>query len=469
MNNLRILFAYCSDDPWIAVVAEDLNHVSKKLGHELYVAAAGNSYGIDKQCYINTDAFNSNYYLCKVFESLHYNSIDLTWLSHVEYRLVNQQIGGEKIAQDAVLKKMHLWLAEAVIILKIIQPDAVIIWNGLLSKRAVYLKAAQYFKIPVYYAEKGMLPNSWYIDSKGINGMSSVAEREIGLDFSRKSINSLRKFVDIIDKNGASAWEQPSRRELTGLKQDLKIKPNQQVIFFPGQVDSDSNIVLFSEHFRNTLDALNWLVNSLTKDDFFILVKPHPKGMVKKEDLENIVGDKGMVLPEINVLDAIALADCVVSINSTICFEAAIRGKPVLLLGQGILFDKDYVAIYKPTVDAYAQVSACIASYNQNKDDLYQKALSFADYLDSEYYSYRGDCEKTMRMLENILCTSGIRKEKYFTQQEIFALLQDVSREDFERSLSMGISYKDINRLFPGRIVVKALLEKVKSRCLGLS
>jgi hypothetical protein len=466
-HNLRILFVYCWDDPWIAVIAEDLHKVSRILGYELYVVASGTSCTIDCNAYINTEAFKSNIFLKALFNTLAYRHIDLGELIDVEYRLLNQREAGGGESREAIKKRLGVWLAEAVIIMKMIQPDAVIIWNGMLSKSAVFSKAAHYLNIPVYYAEKGALPNSWYIDVQGINGMSSVAARHIGLDGTDDAIDTFQKKLASIDEKGESAWEQPQRRNIHIIRSDLRIKPGQKVIFFPGQVSSDANIVLFSPHFMNSLDALAWLVKELPQTDYFILAKPHPKGELNKEAYEQIVSDRGSVLPEINVLDAIALSDCVVSINSTIAFEATVRAKPVLLLGQGILCEKEYISTYKAGENASAQIHACMESYNRHKAALHHKALCFAAYLDTQYYAYRNDEPKTLRLIKRM--ADGLQSAIHtirLDREEIAALFQEMPRAEMEKAFHQKTTPKDIERWFGGRMIVNALFKKIKRRIM---
>ena len=466
-RSLRIVFAYCADDPWIAVLARDLQEVSRTPGHELYVIAAGKQYTIERNSYINTDSFYGNYYLSTVFKTLRYPAIDLTELTEIEALFVRQFGDGEQESTDAIHRRLQVWLAEAMVTLKIIQPDVVIVWNGLYSKRAVYVKAAHYLNIPVYYAEKGMLPNSWYIDPQGVNVLSSVAgKKPVDATVSGTAIDQFKKRLHTIDKKGESAWEQPCRKDTALIRKDLGLTGTQKVLFFPGQVDYDTNIVLFSEHFIHSLDALTWLVHGLPKDEFFIVAKPHPKGNAKAEAFEKVLGNKGVVLSEINVLDAIELADCIVSINSTIAFEAAIRAKPVLLLGQGILCTREYVSTYMPGRDACEQVVGCIARYAENREALHRSALSFAAYLDAEYYAYREDQVTTERLMRALTDKIPQRNGKLFEREEIAALLQDLSAEDFERSFIQGASPGDITNWFSAGMLAKALFEKIRNRCI---
>jgi len=463
-NNLRIVFAYCLRDSWIAPIAGDLYKASKTLGNELFVVAAGRECYLDEKCYVNLDSLESNYYMSRVFNSLQYEDIDLTELVDLEYEHLKCVFDKEKESKDEIQRRLHLWFTEAVVILKIIQPDVVIVWNGLLSKYAVYAMAAKQLHIPIYYAEKGMLPNSWYVDPKGINALSTIAEKIIDFEIAKSDIDNWKLKFNKINEEGDSAWEQPERKEINVIKKDLGTNANQKIVFFPGQVDSDSNIVLFSENFRNCLEALKWLVEGLPREEYFILAKPHPKGGLSEEDFKKIIGDKGRALPEINVIDAIELADCIVSINSTVTFEAAIRAKPVLLLGRGVLSNKDFVSKYEPGKNAHLQVMECIKKYNERKDNFSQEALSFAVYLNSVYYTYRGDYPKTLNLLKRWTKDLDASKEKVFNVEEIAAFFQKVSFEDVGNWFFQRVSVEDIKNWLKGEILFKALFRKVKDK-----
>jgi len=466
-NSARFLFVYCWDDPWIAVVAEDLHKAARVLGCELYVLASGTSCTIDKNAYINADFFKANYFLSTFFKSLQYNQVDLHDLVDVECKLLEWDKARIHESKDEVRKKLEAWLAEAIIIMKIVQPDAAIIWNGMISKSAVYVAAARHLNIPVYHAEKGALPQSWYIDPKGINGQSSVASRNIGLDCERIEREAFQKILASIDSKGESAWDQPQRQNLQTIRQALLIKPSQKVIFFPGQVNTDTNILLFSKYFKNSQDALTWLVTELPNTDYFILAKPHPKGDLNIKDYEEIIAAKGRVLPEINVLDAIELADCVVSINSTIAFEATLRAKPVLLLGEGILSDQDYISKFVPREGASTQINACIERYAAHKTELHQRAISFATYLYNRYYTYRNDDIKTLRLIERLKDGIDAVGDKMLDQREIVAFFQEFPSAEIEKAFLRKATYKDIDRWFSGSLILKALWKKIKRRLLA--
>jgi capsule polysaccharide export protein KpsC/LpsZ len=400
-NGLRIIFASCNFDPLIAAISGDLYKACNTLGWEFFFIAEGKNVFIDNKAYINLAHFRINPREKKVSDFVKVKKVDFETQSETDKKYL-ERLHKKPFKKYDIKKQLHAWFAEAINIFEIIQPDITIIWNGLIGRRAVYAKAAESLNIPVYYAEKGLLPGSWYIDSKGVNSLSTIADYKQVASLSYRETSAWRARLDAADARGESAWKQPKRKKLSALKKALGIA-SQRVIFFPGQVDYDSNILLFSKHFKDSLDALRWLTDSLRKEEFFIIAKPHPKGQLRVRDFSKVLLDKGRARKDINILDAIALADCVVSINSTVLFEAAIRNKPVLQLGEGVLSNKEFVSHYAPGTDSYLQVKDCIEKYDKNKDYLYRQALAWANYLDSAYYSYRGNFSKTLDLLKRLM------------------------------------------------------------------
>jgi len=405
-NKIRIVFVESmAEDAWLRPVVKDVYKAFKNSEYDLFIVGGRKDDALLERGYVNVKALRSNYNFSKV-----------------------TSIIGRKGAEAT----LNPCFAEATAIFKVIQPDAIIVWNGLLGHRAIYAKVAKSLNIPLYYAEKGLLPESWYIDPDGINPMSSVARRNLQPQPSKDTVDELRFKLGRIDTDGASAWEQPKRNSLSKIREQLGVINGQRIVFIPGQVDSDSNVVLFSNNFKDSLDALKWLVKDLPEKNFVLLVKPHPKGELTAEDFKRVIGNKGKVLSDINILDAIELADCIVTINSTVAFEAAIRAKPVLLLGEGVLSNRNFVSNYNLTMKADIQIDICIEDYNANKEGFHQDALSFAAYLDSQYYLYRNDFRKIANLFKSMLNGSKPKK-KIFDIKEAMDFFHNTTFKNFVR------------------------------------
>ena len=452
-DGLRIILASChSRDPWTFPVIKDIHKVLNKLGHEMIFLGANNhGYPGDLDA-IDLNHLKNYFFIRYQIGALPLKEIDLKELVEVDYKFCREKFHYAGIKKEGIQARMESWLNEALVLLKILQPDIVIVWNGMLSRRAVIVKAAGYLNVPVFYVEKGMLPESWYIDPEGVNAMSSVARSTVKYAADEAKIQNIKELIDNINKKGKSAWEQPGRKDIRGLREQLGIGGNKKVIFFPGQVESDSNIVFFSPHFETVLDAVRLLVKDLEGKDYFILVKPHPKSAVAIDTYREIVKGMGTVVEDINIFDAIELSHGVVSINSTVAFEAALNRKPVLLLGESVMSNKAFACRYIPTEPLASQIAACLERYQKNEDQYFREALSFAAYLHYEYYADRGDLACTEKLLRRTLGNTK-PKVKMFRADEIVLPFKDISEDD-------------LLEVFPGQMIKKAFFKKVKQKLL---
>lgn len=447
----RIVFAYCWKDPWIEDIVKDLDHATMQLGYELFVIGAEDTDCISKESYIDLDNLNFNKVFYKFLKSMCIKAPNLEKEIERDFLFFQRYKDGSYANKGEIQQRLRYWYNEATLLYRAIEPDLVIVWNGLFSRRSIYAKAAKDLGIPVHYAEKGLFPNSWYTDPLGINPQSSIAKTKEIKGISEEEISQWKKRLEEIDRKGESAWEQPNRENADSLKQRLGIGENQKVIFFPGQVDTDSNIILFSPHFKKVIDALTWLVDGLPEDDYFVLAKPHPKGEATIDDFQKTLGNKGTAVSDINVLDGIALADIVVCINSTVAFEAAVRGKPVLTLGDSILSNQKYIYKYKTGISSEAQIKDSIKSYESEKSSLYDKAIEFATYVDSKKYIYKGDLDKTEEQIKRAIGTHHI-KEKSMSNKDLKAFMSGITED------------KGIKRTLK-KIGIQVLL-KIMKRCI---
>ncbi|MCI0555970.1 MAG: hypothetical protein L0287_33930, partial [Anaerolineae bacterium] len=272
-NPLRFILVSCSEDDWIGQVAADMSAVAHRRHLEFLYLAAGHNRFVKPFEYVPVDLLCRNLDVRSISRPLIYEHANLNSLKALQHQFEQAQAPHLLISMEEVSREVDTWFAEAVCALKLLQPDWGIVWNGHITIRAVYVQALKYLGIPFVYAEKGVLPRSWYLDANGINARSYL--RTWSSANGASHIDEWQQRIQHIDQCGESAWEQPQRTDLETLKKGLGVRPDQKIVFFPAQVDSDSNIILFSSHFSNSLEALKWLVDGLPANEYFILVKPH--------------------------------------------------------------------------------------------------------------------------------------------------------------------------------------------------
>lgn len=438
----RLVFLSCNFDAWVNPIAGLLSKVSKELGLEFFFV------GGEKNKYINKNYVDFN--RLKFKEGRKNRKVltgeRLDKIVEREYKFERLNFQNNKILRKEVKKNIINWYFQARTLLEILEPDIVILWNGMLYKRGIFKEVLKDLNIKFYYAEKGMLPESFYMDKEGIGAKSSLAKTREFPTISNYNLKKWKKRIKKMDREGKSAWEQPERIDLDRVKRELGIKENVKTIFFPGQVDADSNILLFSPNFRSVSSALKWIIKGICEKKCFLLVKPHPKGKLTKLDFEKIIGKKGKVRAKINVVDAIEICDLVITINSTVAFEAAIHGKPVVLLGKSILNNKEFVCQYKKGTHAQEIIENCLNQYQEAKEEKERSALSFAEYLDSQYYAYRCDRKKTRKIIQKLVNSLETAKDKKFTSTEINRLISKASKVTL-RQISQKLFIKVKNKL----------------------
>ncbi|MGE4545130.1 MAG: hypothetical protein AB7D06_13570 [Pedobacter sp.] len=286
-------------------------------------------------------------------------------------------------------KVAYSWLLYWISILKLYTPSAVYIWNGFHLPEVALAQVAESSGIKRYFVERGPLAGTFSFDEMGINYRSSfVAHFEkIKSDI---ELQRIQRFSEHYISTGESNWGQPGRiASRAGFLNKFGIPKDKVILFFPSQVDKDSNSKIFSPLYPSVFDAYYHLVESLIpySKDIFLLAKKHPM----QEDAGSFKGlpmASGRWVEEAHIFDCIEHSDAVVSINSSSAVEAALLGKPVLILGQSILEKNRFVIKVENTSDLSKSLGSLIFLAKKNipqKDDLFFSKLLFG-YLFSPSY-----------------------------------------------------------------------------------
>jgi hypothetical protein len=350
---------------------------------------------------------------------------------------------------------MRRYLAEALLTLRLLAPDLVIVWNGTFAARALYALAADQLKVPKVFAEKGLLPESFYFDGRGINAASDLARMDEIPEPDGDELRRFRELIDALDRGGASGWEQPRRRDLNELRDKLGIPSGRCVVFFPAQVDHDSNLICFSPHFPDTAAVLRWLGSGLDPERHVVVAKPHPKGRLTAADMRKALGAGGIVVEDVNILDAIALSDCVVSINSGVAFEAAIRESPIVLLGDGLLSGRGFAVRYQGETAAEL-VDRAIAQHAAHGCRHHTEALRMGTFLMFHNYAFRGDVPATERALRRHLPPTPVAPADRLLLAEVVPLVRAIDADDilgrFSGRTLMTLAMRKLVRRAGGRL-----------------
>lgn len=235
---------------------------------------------------------------------------ELTWPS--------RQAGTAQSVQrhvDAVQKILHK-----------IQPDHVIIWNGFTGYVANALrKICALDGIPCAFLERGLFKDSIFIDHLGVNGAASISQID-SVVFDPNAVDAAAYAY----LNSCFKLDQHTELE----EEDLPEVVGKRVVFFPLQVQLDTNIVLYSPY-KTMRHALFSMYKYLSDENTIFVLRPHPEE--SPEQRLNIPRWKNVVISTEKSLEYwIRRCDLVVTINSTVGLEALIQHKPVICLGGSI-------------------------------------------------------------------------------------------------------------------------------------
>jgi len=306
--------------------------------------------------------------------------------------------------------------------LSILQPDIVIVWNGMADVRGMARTLLEELNVPFFYAEKGMLPESWYIDQLGINARCGLDSRCCRARLDADQRQDVLAYIETVASSGASAWSQPARCRPDSLRRRLGVKEDSPIVFFAGQVDEDVNVTRFSA-FTDVAEAVRLVVDSVPAD-VTVVAKPHPKSKShSKRRLADLSGERRnlIVAEDVNIWDLIDGAELVVSINSTVAFEALLRRKKIILLGDGVLSNVGLAAKLEPK-KLKRTIPCCLrASFDRFFD--YSKVLAFVRFLRDHYYIFRDKTHLPDSVVKRIVDAAEFPSPKAFSRDEIMAML----------------------------------------------
>ncbi len=261
------------------------------------------------------------------------------------------RIAGKEPDEGGILARQWWYLRAWDVLLQCVRPRAVLVQNGGAIWEATLAAAARRPGLPVLYVERGPLPDTLQVDPQGVNGGAAFARAAFVQEpapLSAAEREELGAYVEWVRGCGASAWEQPEAESAHSLRRRLAIPEGARVLFFPGQVTGDTNVLLNCPNFAGNADVVAFLAELVRqRPHWHLVVKPHPKAVDPLEEPADGVDGRFVLCPDAHVHALIEMADLVATINSSVGCEAALMGKPVVQLGRSLLSGKGVV--YEPS------------------------------------------------------------------------------------------------------------------------
>jgi capsular polysaccharide export protein len=259
-------------------------------------------------------------------------------------------------------------LSEIDVLLDIEPVEGIFLWNGsgLVATAAVLL--ARRRGIATIFGENGYLPGTLQIDPEGVNQLASIAGEQSGVyakldpgpqvreaflqarkeyisglspscvpPHRRVRASLLSKFheraADLLSRRQKIKWRRPANH---GIPERLQTLP-QRFVLLPLQIVKDSQLINHSPLVGKDMSLLVRKVREalrIADPSCRLVVKLHPAE--RRADYGTLARELGDVLfvTRQSVREFLPRAEAVVTVNSTVGFEALMYGKSVLMVGD---------------------------------------------------------------------------------------------------------------------------------------
>lgn len=266
--------------------------------------------------------------------------------------------------------------------------DLVCVWNGINLPLAAAIRVARKLGKQTIFFENGYLRDTTTLDPTGVNYQNSLVNKPRSFyDAIVPQAQLLAKLynTDPPIRNIKSKWYQNLMKKQEKGQPEAIILP-EHFLLLPFQVQDDTQVLLYSPHFRTMDELVDCAVNavkqynSITGEDLWLVVKEHPSDFGRadysalKARYEN---DHILFLRFYPTPDLIARSQGVITLNSTVGIESLAHHKPVITLGNAFYNVKGLVC----HVAQSEQLSACIPFINAEPDhQLIDKFLYYLRY-----------------------------------------------------------------------------------------
>ncbi len=281
-------------------------------------------------------------------------------------------VGAKELAlrPDKALAKARRLLASLAHFFDTERVNAILVWNGSNLRGALAIYLARQRRMPVLFAEHGYLPGTTQIDLEGVNFEASITrlahsgeaqlppepllDADLDADIARfkagvkmRDLNplppaELRRNLRARLASRVGFWLE--RRALPWINRQSVATGHrelpQRFLLLPFQVRSDSQLVLHSPLFGNDLEAVvRELDAALLQIDpqLRLVAKFHPYELPQVQRAYRHLPRR---YPRVTFVSNVPMtrllekAEAVVTINSTVGFEALLYDKRVLALGR---------------------------------------------------------------------------------------------------------------------------------------
>jgi len=282
-----------------------------------------------------------------------------------------------------------------------VAPQSILGWNGNGPHLIYLLKVlAKKNDMPILQMERGLLPKSYLVDPQGVNFKSFFSGSFLPLITEKEEKESSR-YIDSFKNNMETIVgkkEKKEKKEEIYKKLDMSEKEN--YIFFPQQIEGDSNIIINSNRYKKMDEVLSDLLKVGEQLNLKVVTRLHPENMCISE----VKKHRSLIVNnEIHLHSLLKYSIVNVVINSTVGLESILFDRPTIALGKAIYTDKELTYDVN-SYDGILQTINDIKMNNIKKIDK-KKTLRFVSFLINEYLIFideKGISKSTQNILKRV-------------------------------------------------------------------
>ncbi|WP_034858146.1 capsular polysaccharide export protein, LipB/KpsS family [Sinorhizobium sojae] len=305
-----------------------------------------------------------------------------------------------KAFNNTVLHSISLLMMVEDLIARL-RPDYLVGWNGNGPHLMYILKIAGIIhSLPVIHTERGLLPNTFVADAKGVNFKGHLAGSKLPLISSRQAAQ-LEKQIEKYRSSKQTIVSQGTTGSKAEVLAALGIAQDDNYVFFPEQIEIDSNVIINSPQYKTMHAVMTDICAAAKQFGLTVVVRPHPENTGQQDrtsaEMTKAYGCPVVVSKDIHVHSLIEHAKCVVTINSTVGLEALLFNKPVIALGNATYSFKGM------TFDARSRqdIELAIASIVEGRDDATSRRMKVVRFR-SMLEDYLFDLDNRLGQKRNI-------------------------------------------------------------------
>ncbi len=210
--------------------------------------------------------------------------------------------------------------------------DVVFVAHGAETVSRIIAEMAAHLGLRFLYWESGFFPGYVYVDPWAPHFFRGEAWID-SLPFPDEPSPETIAFLADWRKKRLSKYAQ-TQRSLPPAVVDWVSRDNRPILFLPGQVPTDANVVVSLGNYDSLAELYEDVLRRIPTS-WRILYKPHPKATLALPPNALLPSDR-FLSTDIDIYDAFDLAEAILTVSSNVGLEAAMYGKDLFILGQPV-------------------------------------------------------------------------------------------------------------------------------------